>query len=175
MKNEALPKREQCLALLTKFGCDEHVVRHCQTVEDLALRIAVLAHANEELVGVGALLHDIGRGKTHGIDHAVEGARIARELGLSEKVVLIIERHIGAGICRDEAEKIGLPGKDYVPQTLEEKIVAHADNLVDDDIKRQVKEIMKQFEDLGYGNAAERILELHKELSEICGIDLDLV
>ena len=41
----------------------------------------------------------------------------------------IIERHIGAGITESEAEKLGLPKKSYVPETIEEKIVAHADNL----------------------------------------------
>ena len=29
-----------------------------------------------------------------------------------------------------EAKRLGLPEKSYLPQTLEEKIVAHADNLV---------------------------------------------
>ena len=42
----------------------------------------------------------------------------------------IIERHIGAGIPKEEAVGLGLPEKDYIPVTIEEKIVAHADNLV---------------------------------------------
>jgi len=173
--NEALPTRDQCLDLLTKSGCDELVLRHCQAVEELALRIARLTKGNEELVSVGALLHDIGRGRTHGIDHAVEGAKMARELGLCESVVLIIERHIGAGLSKDEAQKNGLPERDYVPRTLEEKIVSHADNLIEDNKKRKLREIMKQFEDLGYESVAVRIQKLHRELSEVCGIDLDLV
>ena len=56
-----------------------------------------------DAVFVGALLHDIGRSKTHGIGHAVAGARIALENGLDEKLVKIIERHIGAGIPKEEA------------------------------------------------------------------------
>ncbi len=173
--NEALPTREECLDLLRRSGCNESVINHCLAVEELALKIAELAHANIKLVSVGALLHDIGRGRTHGVDHAVEGAKIAKELGLPEAVVLIIERHIGAGIALEDAKRIGLPPKDYVPRTLEEKIVAHADNLIEENIKRSVEEIVRRFEELGYKDAAERILGLYKELSDICGLDLDLV
>lgn len=172
---EALPTREECLVLLKNSGCDENVVRHCQAVEELAVRIAERANADKNLVSVASLLHDIGRATTHGIKHAVEGANIARRLGLPESVILIIERHIGAGITKIEARKLGLPAKDYMPITLEEKIVAHADNLIEEDKKRPVKEVVQRFEELGYKNVAEKILLLHKELSEICGIDLDRI
>lgn len=172
---ESLPTREECLGFLKNSGCGDVVVNHCRAVEDLALRIAKLANANEELVSIGALLHDIGRAETHGIEHAVEGAKIARELGLCEAVVLIIERHIGAGITKDEARKLGLPVKNYTPRTLEEKIVAHTDNLIEDTKKRPVGEVVRRFEELGYAYVAERIRRLHKELSETCGVDLDLI
>ena len=78
----------------------------------------------------GALLHDIGRSRTHGITHAVEGVEIARGYGYGDDVLNIIERHIGAGITKKEAEELNLFEKSYVPETLEEKIVAHADNLI---------------------------------------------
>jgi uncharacterized protein (TIGR00295 family) len=172
---ETLPTRKECIDLLKKAGCDENVINHCQAVEDLALRIAELTDANKKLVRIAALLHDIGRGSTHGIRHAVEGAKIARGVGLPESVVLIIERHIGSGLTKDEAKRLGLPQKDYVPNTLEEKIVAHADNLIDENEKRPVREVAQRFEELGYGSVAEKILALHKELSEICGMDLDLI
>ena len=84
-----------------------------------------------ELVEIGALLHDIGRSRTHGIRHAVVGAEIARGLGLPSDVVRIIERHIGAGIPCDEAVELGLPEGCYMPCTVEEKIVAYADKLVE--------------------------------------------
>jgi uncharacterized protein (TIGR00295 family) len=172
---EGLPTREECIDLLRGSGCNESVIKHCLAVEELALKIAKLAHANEKLVSVGALLHDIGRGRTHGIRHAVEGAELARGLGLPEDVVLIIERHIEAGITENEARRIGLPPKDYIPLTLEEKIVAYADNLIEEDFKRPMKEIINLFEELGYKEAAKRIFDLHEELSEICETDLDLI
>ncbi|MEE9151598.1 MAG: HDIG domain-containing metalloprotein [Thermoplasmata archaeon] len=172
---EALLTREGCIDHLKNSGCDENVVRHSLAVEDLALRIAGLVDADKKLVSISALLHDIGRARTHGIRHAVEGAKMARELGLPENVILVIERHIGAGITRDEASRLGLPVKDYVPRTLEEKILAHADNLIEESKKMPVREVVRRFEELGFQNVAEKILALHKELSEICGIDLDLI
>ena len=74
--------------------------------------------ANEDLIKKGALLHDIGRSKTHGITHAVEGVEIARKYGYTQDVLNIIERHIGAGITEEEAVELGLPKKSYLPQTL---------------------------------------------------------
>lgn len=82
------------------------------------------------LVEAGALLHDIGRSRTHGVDHAVVGAEIAREMGMPDKLVNIIEVHIGAGIPADEAVELALPEKHYFAETLEEKIVAYADKLI---------------------------------------------
>lgn len=134
-------KEKEALDLLRRSGCSQGVIEHCIAVAAYAREIAndirdrarkkgVQVNLDIDIVFTGGLLHDIGRSRTHGIFHAVEGARIARENGLDEKLVNIIERHIGAGICRDDAAVLGLPAKDYLPVTLEEKIVAHADNLV---------------------------------------------
>jgi uncharacterized protein len=76
------------------------------------------------------MLHDIGRGVTHGIDHAQRGADLARSLGLGPSIVSIIERHIGAGLTADECSLERLIPRDCLPVTVEEKIVANADNLV---------------------------------------------
>lgn len=170
---ESVPTREECLRLLKEVGCTENVIAHCLAVEGLALRIAELANADMRLVSAGALLHDIGRSRTHGVAHAVEGGHLARELGLDIKVVQIIERHIGGGITPEEAEKIGLPPGGYIPETLEEKIVAHSDNLVQENEKAPVMGVVNRFKDLGYHEAAEKILALHRELSTVCGLDLD--
>ena len=52
------------------------------------------------------------------------------EIFIIGKISEIIKRHIGAGISKEEARALGLPEDDYFPRSLEEKIVAHADNLV---------------------------------------------
>ena len=170
---EKLPSRDECLEYLKNAGCSESVIAHSIAVEKRALRFAHLAKADPDLVSCGALLHDIGRGKTHGIQHAVIGADLARELGLPEMICKIIERHIGAGLSEEDAQKLGLPNRNYIPETLEEKIVAHADNLIEEHKKRLVSNILQHFKDLGYKDVVEKVRALHNELSEICGIDLD--
>ena len=172
---DSLPSPEKCLALLKENGCSDEVIRHCKAVRDVAVRMAQRAHANVKLVEAAALLHDIGRSKTHGILHGVEGAKIAKELNLPNSIINIIERHIGAGISLEVAKKIGLPPKDYMPHTLEEKIVCHADNLVDNCKRQPIEHEVERALHDGHKEYARRLVSLHKELSDICGIDLNYI
>ncbi len=174
-RNAKLPSRDECLALLREYGCNERVIAHCKAVSELAVKFARRCGADVRLVEIGGLLHDLGRCKAHTIVHAVEGAKIARERRLPKELVDIIERHIGAGITSDEARKLGLPEKDYVPVTLEEKIVSHSDNLLAGTKRTTVKEAVGYLVREGHAEAARRILELHKELSSRCGVDLDVI
>ena len=158
---------------LRENGCDETVVRHCVAVSALAVKIAKRCRADVRLVEIGGLLHDLGRCKSHTLTHAVEGARIANSLKLPPELVKIIERHIGAGIKPNEAAKLGLPRKDYTPRSLEEKIVAHADNLISGDERTTVKEAAAYLVRSGQEGIAHRILALHEDLSNACGVDVD--
>jgi uncharacterized protein len=117
-----------------KHGCPKEVINHCQVVEKRALTLArnFSLQVDLELIKNGALLHDIGRCQSKDIRHAIIGAQILKKDGISPELTRIVERHIGAGIPPQEALELGLPPKDYTPRTLEEKIVAHADNLVHD-------------------------------------------
>jgi len=74
-------------------------------VEELSVEIAkeIPQPVDIELVSVGALLHDVGRGYTHTIAHGVVGSCIAHRFGFPKEVCLIIERHIGGGIDAEEA------------------------------------------------------------------------
>lgn len=168
-----IPNPRQCLRLLRKAGCSDDVINHCEAVRKVAVRIAKKAHANIQLVEAGALLHDIGRSKIQGIMHGVEGAKIATELGLPLSIVNIIERHVGAGIPKEEAIILGLPPKDYMPITLEEKIVAHADNLIENDREHPIEKEVEKALQKGHTKHAERLMELHRELSQRCGMDLN--
>jgi uncharacterized protein (TIGR00295 family) len=167
------PSPDECLKFLTDAGCAPEVISHCKAVRDVALRIADKTDADIKLVEAGALLHDIGRSKTHGIKHAVEGSIIGKKLGLPNEIVLIIERHIGAGLTKDEARKLGLPAKDYFPISLEEKIVCHADNLIDNSHIRPIELEVERALREGHDEYARRLVILHKELSDICGIDVN--
>jgi len=169
-------KEKEALDLLRKSGCSSGVIEHCQTVaanaREIAIDIRNCAQKNRsqinidiDLVYTGGLLHDIGRSRTHGIYHAIEGARIAIENGLDEKLINIIERHIGAGISEDEAVDLGLPAKDYMPLSIEEKIVAHADNLVSGagigSIDEVIAGLRKKQKD---EKIIQRIIELNNEI-----------
>ena len=153
--------------MLKKENTPENVIEHCRAVCLKAMKIAAnFDDADKDLIKTGALLHDIGRSKTHGIDHAIVGAQIAKEYGYSEDVLNIIERHIGAGITKEESVKLGLPEKSYVPQTIEEKIVAHADNLISGseevDIDYVIVKWRIRIEDPE--DNIERLIELDNEL-----------
>jgi uncharacterized protein len=117
--------------LLVSAGCSGKVIAHCETVTAVAMEYADPGSgADRDLVLAGAMLHDIGRSQTHGIGHAQAGAEICRNLGLPEEVARIVECHTGAGLTADECSLMGLMPIDCVPKTIEEKIVANADNLV---------------------------------------------
>lgn len=155
------------IELLKKENTPSNVIDHCKAVYKKAMKIASnFDNADTELIRKGALLHDIGRSRTHGITHAIEGVEIARGYGYSEDVLNIIERHIGAGITPEEAKKLGLPEKSYIPQTLEEKIVAHADNLISGteevDIDFVISKWKRTIEDSD--DNIERLIELDNEL-----------
>ncbi len=126
---------EDVLRLWDKYKLDESVRRHCLTVARIALKIAEKIRKNGHEVDLdavlkGALLHDIGRAITHDpFQHFIKSAEILRKEGVNEKIVRIAERHFSAGIDADDARKLGLLPKNYMPETLEEKIVSFADNL----------------------------------------------
>jgi len=179
-KRKRIPSPKEAVELLRRSGCDEGVINHCKAVAAIAKKIAETCkrkglRVNVQLVEVGALLHDIGRSRTHHVNHVIEGAEIARSLDLPEEVISIIERHVGGGITPEEAKKLGWPAKSYVPETLEEKIVNYADKLIEGSrvvpIERTIRKFMKE---LGADHPSiRRIRQLHTEVSSLIG-DLDI-
>ncbi|MFX1315094.1 MAG: HD domain-containing protein [Promethearchaeota archaeon] len=129
-KEEILPDREFALDLLKKLKIQLSVRRHSEKVADKALEIAAKITKNNvdrNLIEIGALLHDIGRAKTHGFKHALIGGKILRERGFSNKLARICETHILGGLDKEDAKRVGLPERDYLPRSLEEKIICLAD------------------------------------------------
>jgi uncharacterized protein len=124
-------KKKTCENLLQDAGCSTKVIAHCRAVRDCACEYAA---QNPEivfsLVEEGAMLHDIGRSRTHDIHHAQCGADLIRSMGLGEDLARIVECHTGAGLTADECTLLGLSPRDCMPRTTEEKIVTHADNLI---------------------------------------------
>lgn len=153
--------------ILKRLNCPDHLIKHCKAVCKKALELSSnFDDIDVELVKTGALLHDIGRCQTNDIDHAIIGAKILKGLGFSDSVANIALRHIGAGIPRKEAIELGLPPQDYIPLTLEEKIVAHADNLIHWDSEVDLDFVIKKWKKkLGEDHPSiKRIIELHREI-----------
>ena len=173
MSNE-LPSREQALHFLRESGCHPKVIRHCEAVATLALKTAKNVekknlNVDSHLVEIGALLHDIGRSKTHTVHHAVVGAELGEVLGLPKPVISIIKRHVGGGITNSEAEELGWPNDVYMPMSLEEKIVSYADKLIGNAKRVPIEETLKELASKHGQDAAERALKIHKEIKQLIG------
>ncbi len=128
--NQTLPTREFAFDLLKKMKVPYHVRRHSLKVAEKALAIAekiTKMKINLDLIEIGALLHDIGRSKTHGFKHALIGGKVLRERGFPEELARICETHILGGLDKEDAKAVGLPEKDFLPNSIEEKIICLAD------------------------------------------------
>ena len=118
------------------------LVPHCLAVTDLALKIAKARpelHADEEILTLGGMLHDIGifltdapeigcYGKLPYLAHGYKGRELLENEGLAH-VAPICERHIGVGITLADiqANNLPVPLRDMTPQTIEEQIICYAD------------------------------------------------
>ncbi len=178
------PSRAEVLELLDDVGVPPNVISHSLKVEEIANEIAVKISRNGvridlQLVSLGALIHDIGRSSTHGIDHGIAGAGILRESMFCARVfndqdrealARICERHIGGGIPANDAVKAGLPARDFVPLTIEEKVVAHADNLVRNGVvslEETLRVLKRRF---GKGSTVmKRVKDLGNEIECLAG------
>jgi len=125
------PEAEKLIGEL--FG-DGPVARHSHAVSVKAREIAEKIKANNHAVDVdhvtvAALLHDIGRTRTHCKKHAVESGEILREMGYP-KLAKTAERHAFYTVKDLDIKHL----------SLEEKIVFYADKLADEDIYVTVEE-----------------------------------
>ena len=163
---------EEALQILEEENTPDNVIEHCQAVARKAVQIAerIRAAGHEvdiNLVETGALLHDIGRSQSHGLDHGYIGSLILKSRGLDEHSK-IAARHVGAGLSREEAKRGGLPPKAFIPKTLEEKIVANADNLMEGIHSVPIGVTLQKMRD--YGNPAEsitRVSDLYREIEAL--------
>jgi uncharacterized protein len=115
---------------------------HSQLVAQKAIWLAerVPQHKPDmQFIWEGAMLHDIGikftnapkifcTGDAPYIQHGIIGAKLLLDEGLPRHA-RVCERHTGVGITVDDirTQKLPLPEKDYIPETLEEKIICLAD------------------------------------------------
>lgn len=149
-----------------KLECSDYIIDHCKVVYERSKDITqYYDNVDLDLVKSGCMLHDVGRTITNGIEHAYLGADLLRDLNVDERICLITERHIGAGITSDEAQDLGLPNRNYIPETLEEKIVAHSDNLVHGVTKVDLDFVIEKWNNKNMKQESiDMLIKLHKEL-----------
>ncbi len=169
------PSTDECYQIMREEKLSTVVVRHCCVVNLVALSIARRCGADLELVNAASLLHDIGRSRTHGVQHVAEGVRIAKEHQLPDDLVNCIGRHIASGFTSEEAEALGLTKGDYMPVTLEDKVVNFADNLVSDRSIKTVAQAVERMRSKGFELTADRMLAMGQEISKLCGEDIDTI
>jgi len=169
-----LPSRKEALVFLKEIGCSQEVINHCTAVANLALITAKTIQdkgiiVDIHLVEVGAILHDVGRSVTHTVDHAVEGAKIAKKADLPESIISIIKRHVGGGITQNETLKLGWKNDIYIPLTNEEKIVSYADKLIEKSkiapIENTIEKLIKEKKI----EASKRVRILYNEIKTLLG------
>lgn len=118
------------------------LIIHSQSVARKALQIVSLhpeLHLDADFIREGAMLHDIGiiRTKATGIHcfgtepyicHGLLGGEMLRHEGFPRHA-RVCERHTGAGIGIEEieAQHLPLPHTNFLPETMEEKVICYAD------------------------------------------------
>jgi len=172
---ETLPNSDFAFDLLKKLKVPYNVRRHSLKVAEKALELAEkikLRAVDMDLIEIGGLLHDIGRCKTHGFNHALIGAKLIRERGLSERLAKICETHILGGLDKEDAKQVGLPERDFLPQTLEEKIICLADKHIAGTKEVSIEQrFEKWFNKYGKTQilikAKERIEKIQREIEDL--------
>ncbi len=149
-----------------QLDCSSYIIDHCNVVYERSKDISPnFDNIDLDIIEAGAKLHDVGRTVTTDIRHAYIGADLLRDLNVDERICKITERHIGAGITPQEAKANNLPDRKYIPETLEEKIVAHADNLVHGVEFVDIDFVVEKWQRKGMSqDAIDNLLKLDKEL-----------
>ena len=134
-------------AIIDKYYPEDNELRrillvHSRSVADKALAIADRhpeLSLDRQFIEEAAMLHDIGivRCNAPGIQcfgtepyicHGRIGADMLRAEGFP-RYARVCERHTGAGITRSQiiVQKLPLPEQDFLPETMEEKVICYAD------------------------------------------------
>ena len=134
-------------AIINKYYPEDNELRHILLVHSRAVADKALAIADRhpelsldrQFIEEAAMLHDIGivRCNAPGIQcfgaepyicHGRIGADMLRAEGFPRHA-RVCERHTGTGITRSQiiAQKLPLPEQDFLPETMEEKVICYAD------------------------------------------------
>ncbi|MBM7409777.1 HDIG domain-containing metalloprotein [Methanococcus maripaludis] len=172
-KMQEIPNFNEYLTFLAE-RCEKNVVLHSIAVADYVYEFGIKLLNKKydfdlDTAVLGAILHDIGRSKSHNIDHGIIGSEILLKNNFNEKYAKIAERHIGAGISIKEAEDLNLPKKDYIPKTLEEKVIANADNLISRDLRVDIDFVIDKFKKRANNEVSNKVYSLYLEINNLIG------
>jgi len=150
-------------SIIDKYYPDDNrlrglLMRHSRDVADMALAIAGRhpeLGIDMRFVEEGAMLHDIGifltdapdifcTGKDPYIRHGIDGAELLRKVGFPRHA-RVCERHTGAGITLKDIDeqRLPLPRQDFLPETIEEKLICYADKFFSKSSPDKVKTLEK--------------------------------
>ncbi|GAB4262990.1 MAG: HDIG domain-containing protein [Deferrisomatales bacterium] len=98
------PTAERCRRILERHGVPEHIQRHSEQVARVVRALAdhlgraAAGPLDAELLVAAALLHDVAKADCFdsGKDHAREGGRLLRQMGM-DAVAALVERHVELG------------------------------------------------------------------------------
>ena len=134
-------------AIINKYYPEDNELRHILLVHSRAVADKALAIADRhpelsldrQFIEEAAMLHDIGIVRCNApsiqcfgtepyICHGRIGAEMLRAEGFPRHA-RVCERHTGAGITRSQiiVQKLPLPQQDFLPETIEEKVICYAD------------------------------------------------
>ena len=125
-------------AIIDKYYPEDNQLRYIlMTHSTLVTKRAVLL--DRQFIIEAAMLHDIGIFKCNApgiycfgsepyLIHGRIGAELLRAEGYP-KHARVCERHTGAGITKEEIIRLNLPlpHQDFLPETMEEKVICYAD------------------------------------------------
>ena len=149
---------DESIKLLAEYGNGATWIKHCHAVADSASR---LGHVIESRYAIdrhylwsAGLLRDIGRCVRHDpIMHGVEGYNLLMKLGHNREASVCVS-HILFGLEASEAVQFGLPAHDFIPRTIEERIVALVDLMIEGDqpttLDRRFSSLRKRYVENGF-------------------------
>lgn len=159
------------------------LIRHSLQVADKALQIAssrALDLDSSEIVTAG-MLHDIGifltdapgiecHGEQPYICHGILGADLLRREKCPEWLARIAERHTGSGLTAEYItdHNLPLPHRDFLPETLLEKLICYADKFYSksgDMLEKSLDRVRASMARHGY-DSLQRFGQLHSLFAE---------
>ena len=103
------PSLEEVRLLLNDYLSDSNIIRHCEATRQKALRIAKILSAkiqiDFDLVSIGALLHDLGRARTHDVTHGYVGGKLLELYDYPASIVNIVSSITSTKIFIDNNPK----------------------------------------------------------------------